>query len=154
MARPSGHTLLTEALRVITRAIDANRGASPWREIVARTSGRRGPTTLAVAVHEGDPDRIVDRCSIRVHEGRLEMLERGRREPAPDWHVSVDELRRIVAEPDRYLAEPEALGLSWLESRLQIAARPKRTSGWRVGRVRRPAKVPRAAPRSRRPRAR
>jgi len=139
MAEPSGHTLFTEALRVITRAIDAHKDSSPWREIVARTSGRQGPTELAVAIYEGDPQRIVDRYTIRAHEGRLEVVEHGGSESAIDWRVSVDQLWRIVAEADRYVEEPASLDLAWLESHLGIRARAKRASGWRVGRARRPS---------------
>jgi len=139
MAEPSGHTLFTEALRVITRAIDAHKDISPWREIVAKTSGRRGPTELAVAIYEADPERIVDRYTIRVHEGRLEAVEHGRSGTAIDWRVSVDDLRRVVAEADRHVEEPENLDLAWLESGLGIRARAKRASGWRLGRVRRPS---------------
>jgi hypothetical protein len=126
VAGPSGHTLLTEALGVIGRAIDRHRDSSPWREIVARTSGRRGPTTFAVAIHEGDPARVVDHYVIRAHEGRFEVVEHGRREPAPDWHVSVERLRRIVAQPDLYVDEPEKLELAWLEERLGIRETPAR----------------------------
>jgi len=139
MAEPSGHTLFTEALGVITRAIDAHKDTSPWREIVAKTSGPRGATKLAVAIYEADPQRIVDRYTIRAHEGRLEVVEHGRSETAIDWRVSVDHLRRVVAEADRHVEEPEHLDLAWLESRLGIRARPKRASGWRLGRTRRPS---------------
>ena len=139
MAEPSGHTLFTEALRVITRAIDAHKDTSPWREIVAKTSGRRGPTELAVAIYAADPERIVDRYTIRAHEGRLEVVEHGGSETAIDWRVSIDHLRRVVAEADRYVEEPENLDLAWLESHLGIRTRTKRAAGWRVGRARRPS---------------
>lgn len=138
MADPSGHTLLTQALRVINQAIDAHRDTSPWREIVAKTSGGRAPAALGVEIYEGDPERIVDRYAIRAHEGRFEMVESGKIEPEIDWRVSVDDLRHIVAKPDRYLEDPSRLPLAWLELRLGIRARPKRAAGWRSGRVRRP----------------
>ena len=138
MTEPIGHTLLTQALRVISRALDAHRDASPWREIVAQTSGRRGPTTFAVAIYEGDRGHIVDRYTVRAHDGRFEVVERGRCEPPFDWQVSVEHLRSIVAEPDRYVDEPDKLDLAWVESRLGIRAAPKRAKGWRLGRVRRP----------------
>jgi uncharacterized protein (TIGR00106 family) len=140
MAEPSGHTLLTGALRVINRAIDMHRKSSPWREVVARTSGPRGPRFFAVEVCEGDPERIVDHYTIRAHGGRLEMVEHGRSERPIDWRVSVEALRSIVVTPDRYLSDPRTLPLDWLELRLGIRARPKRTAGWRIGRARRPSK--------------
>jgi hypothetical protein len=139
MAEPSGHTLLTEALGVINRAIEAHGNASPWREIVAGTSGRDGAKLFAVEVWEGDPERIVDHYTIRAHEGRFEVVEHGGIERAIDWRVSVEALRTIVTKPDRYLSDPGRLPLDWLESRLGIRARPKRAAGWRIGRARRPS---------------
>ena len=139
MAEPSGHTLLTDALRVISQTIDAHRDTSPCQEIVARTSGLHGPTLLAVGIYEGDPERIVDRYAVEAHEGRFQVVEHGRSEPAIDWRVSVEDLRRIVAEPDRYLEDPGRLPLAWLEARLGIRARPKRAVAWRLGRARRPS---------------
>lgn len=138
MAEPSGRTLLTESLGVINRAIDAHRDAAPWREVVARTTGWKGAKVFAVEVWEGDPERIVDRYSIRVHEGRFEMVEPGRSHPSIDWRVSVEALRSITANPDRYLSDPGRLPLDWLESRLGIRKRAKRATGWRIGRARRP----------------
>jgi hypothetical protein len=138
MAEPSGHTLFTQALGVINRAIEAHEDASPWREIVARTSAAEPARTFGVAICEGDPRRVVDRYSIRAHEGRFEVVEHGRLEPAIDWEVSVDHLERIVAHPDRFIDAPEQLGLGWLEDRLAIRRGAKRRSGWRIGRARRP----------------
>jgi hypothetical protein len=137
MAEPSGHTLLSQALRTVNRAIQANRDAPPWREIVARTSA---PTQLSfgVAIYEGDPEHVVDRYSIRAHEGRFEVVEHGRFEPAADWRVSVDHLRSLVARPERFVEAPEKLDLGWLEERLAIRRRKKRPAGWRIGRARRP----------------
>lgn len=137
MLEHSGHTLLTGALRVINQAIDAHRGTSPWREIVEKTSGGRAPARLGVEIYEGEPPRIVDRYAIHAHEGRFEMIEHGLGEPEIHWRVSVDDLRRIIATPDRYLEDPSRLPLAWLETRLGIRAKPKRPV-WRLGRVRRP----------------
>jgi len=138
MPEPSGHTLLTDALAVIRRALEAHREEAPWREIVARTSGRRGPRTFAVAVTEGDPARVIDSYVVRVHEGRFEVVEQGRGAPVIDWNVAVEHLRRIVADPDRYIAGPEQLDLGWLVSRLGPPAR-KSPGGWQVRRSRRPS---------------
>jgi hypothetical protein len=139
MATPSGHTLFTEALRVIGRAIEAHKDASPWREVVARTSGLDRPLVFGVAIYEDEPDRVVDHYSIRVHEGRFEVVERGRLEPEIDWQVSVDHLRNVVAKPARYVADPGRLELDWLVQRIGIGPRARRPSGWRAGRVRRPS---------------
>jgi hypothetical protein len=138
MPEPSGHTLLTDALAVIRRALEAHREEAPWREIVARTSGRRGPRTFAVAVSEGDPARVIDSYVVRVHEGRFEVVEQGRGAPVIDWNVAVEHLRRIVADPDRYIAGPEQLDLGWLVSRLCPPVR-KSAGGWQVRRTRRPS---------------
>jgi hypothetical protein len=139
MAEPTGHTLLTQALGVINRAIVAHRDTSPWREMVAKTSGPREPTLLSVVITEGEPERIVDHYTLRVHEGRLEMVEHGRSEAAVDWRVSVAALRSMVAKPDRYLSDPTRLPLDWLASRLGVGPTPKRAASWRIGRVRRPS---------------
>lgn len=139
MAEPSGHPLFTEGLRVINRAIEAHKDASPWREIIASTSGRRGPRVFSVAIHEGDPEHVVDRYTVRVHEGRFEVVEQGQLDGSADWRVSVDHLRRLVVQSDDYVEAPAKLDLGWLEQRLGIGAQPKRWRGWRIGRVRRPS---------------
>ena len=139
MAEPSGHPLFTEALRVINQAIEAHKDASPWREIVARTSGRRGPKVFSVAIHEGDPEQVVDRYTVRVHEGRFQVVEQGRVETASDWRVSIDHLRRLVVHPDAYVEAPTKLDLGWIEQRLGIGPQMKQPRAWRIGRVRRPS---------------
>jgi len=140
MPEHSGHTLLTEALAVIRRALEAHREEAPWREIVARTSGRRGPRTFAVALTEGEPARVVDSYVVRVHEGRFEVVEHGRGGPAIDWNVAVGHLRSIIADPDRYIAGPDQLDLGWLVSRLSAPARKRPGPGdWQVRRTRRPS---------------
>lgn len=139
MAEPSGHTLLSEALRVINRAIEAHEDASPWRELVACTREPEETPPFGVVIYEGAPDNVVDRYAIRAHAGRFEVTEHGRRVP-DDWHVSVDQLRRIVEEPDRFIEAPEGIGLDWLVERLGLGPERKRPSGWRVGRARRPSR--------------
>ncbi len=139
MAEPSGHPLFTEALRVINQAIEAHRDASPWREIIASTSGRGGKKVFSVVIHEGDPLRVVDRYAVRMHEGRFEVVEQGRLDAAFDWQVSVDHLRHLVGNPGEYIEAPAKLDLGWLEQRLGVGAQPKRPRGWRIGRVRRPS---------------
>jgi hypothetical protein len=122
------------------RAIDLHRNTPRWREVAARTSGPRGPEFFAVEVWEGDPERIVDHFTIRAHEGRFEVVERGGSGSAIDWRVSVEALRSIVAMPDHYLSDPGRLPRDWLELRLGIRARSKRTAGWRIGRAHRSSK--------------
>ena len=141
MGRPSGHTLFTDALRVLGDALEAHQDEPRWRELVARTSGLPAPLTFGVEIYEPDPEHVVDHYLIRAHEGRFEVVEQGHRE-VPDWRVSADELRRIVAERDACIAAPERLDLHWLELRLGLAPRPAHESEWRMGRARRPAPHP------------
>jgi len=138
MAEPRGHPLFTEALRVINHAIEAHKEVSPWREIVASTSARRGARLFSVAIHEGDPEHVVDRYTVRMHEGRFEVVEQGRLDAVADWRVSVDHLRDLVVQSGAYIETPAKLDLGWLEKRLG-RAQPKRSLGWRIGRVRRPS---------------
>lgn len=139
MSEPSGHTLLSEALRVINRAIEAHASTSPWRELVARTREPEETPPFGVVIYEGAPDNVVDRYAIRAHDGRFEVTEHGRLVP-DDWHVSVDQLRRIAEEPDRFIEAPEELGLDWLAERLGLAPARKKPAGWRAGRARRPGR--------------
>ncbi len=126
MAEPRGHTLFTDTLRVINRAVEAHAHASPWREIITRTGDHhREPRTFGVDVYEDDPERPVDHYRIGVHEGRFEVIERGSSGAAVDWRVSVDQLRGIIADPDAHEDAPEKLGLSWLVERLGIGQQPR-----------------------------
>lgn len=120
MAEPSGHLLFTEALSVMNRAIEAHEDEPPCREIIERTSDRRGQRVFSVSVLEGDPERIVDRYAIRVHEGRFAVVGASQSKAAVDWQVAVDDLRRLVARPDAYVEDPSKLGLRWLE--LQVSS--------------------------------
>jgi len=118
VAEPSGHTLLTEVLRVANRAIEAHEDEPPWREIAERTAERESPT-FGVAIFEHDPDVPVDQYAIRVHDGRLEVVSGGH-VPAVDWRVSVDFLRDVASHPDGYVADPRKLELGWLARRLDV----------------------------------
>lgn len=120
MPEPRGHTLLTELLRVANRAIEAHRDEAPWREIIARTSRRESPT-FGVAIFEDEPEVPVERCAVRLHEGRFERV-RDEAERPIDWRVSVPFLRDVAAHPDRYIRDPRELELAWVAERLGLGA--------------------------------
>ena len=105
-------------------------------DVVVLTNGGRLRGT--VEVYEPDPEHIVDRYLVQIHDGRFEIVEQGRIEPV-DWRVSADELRHLVAEGEAYVHAPQRLDLRWLEVRLGIVPRLTRAGTWRVGRVRRPS---------------
>jgi len=137
MGRPRGHSIFTDALRVLGDVLET-RGEDPrWRAVIERTSNLPEPLLFGVEIYEPDPGHVVDRYCVRIHEGRFEVVEQGRCGPV-DWRVSADELRRIVAERDAYVEAPDRLDLRWLELRLGIEPRPAHEGGWRIGRMRRP----------------
>jgi hypothetical protein len=119
MPEPRGHTLFTDTLRVMNRAIAAHEDSPPFREIIARTKALPDAIRLGVEIYEHDPSAPVDHYGIRIHDGRFEVASRTR-EPVTDWRVSLEYLRRVAEDPQTYIDDPRKLDLGWLERRLGI----------------------------------
>jgi hypothetical protein len=116
-----GHTLFTEALRVMSEALTAHKDASPYREMLARAGRILGGQDLWVAIYEKSPGAPVDHYTIRMDGAKFHVVAHGKQEPAADWTVSVDYLRRVAGNPQAYIDVPARLDLGWLERRLGLS---------------------------------
>jgi hypothetical protein len=121
MREHEGHTLLTETLQVMNEVLRLHAEASPYREIRERAARILAGQDLGVAVYEKTPDTPVDHYTIRMDGAKFHVIKHGQREPAVDWSVSVDYLRRVAGNPQAYLDVPARLDLAWLEQRLGLS---------------------------------
>jgi hypothetical protein len=121
MREHEGHTLLTETLQVMNEVLRLHGEASPYREIRERAARILAGQDLGVAVYEKTPDTPVDHYTIRMDGAKFHVIKHGHREPAVDWNVSVDYLRRVAGNPQAYLDVPARLDLAWLEQRLGLS---------------------------------
>jgi hypothetical protein len=118
MPEHSGHTLFTEALRVVNRALGAHEGEAPWRGLLRRAGERLEGVDFGVEVYEGDTPTPVDCYTIRLHDGKFAVSSHGEAPTPVDWKVSVDELRWIAENPEACIEAPERLGMEWLRRRV------------------------------------
>jgi hypothetical protein len=58
---------------------------------------------------------------VRFREGRLELVDHGKREPELTWKVSRSYLDEITRDPETYVENPAKLDWEWLKSRVGIA---------------------------------
>lgn len=118
MSNPSTYQLFMDALDVTNRAIDANRGQGAWGKLFDAVDEHLEGHRAAVGVYDDDPAEPFDYFTIRLLDGRFELVERGRGEHDSEWKVSRDYLQSLVDDPDRYIEHPIRLDLDWLTDRL------------------------------------
>lgn len=118
MKHTETYDLFMDALEVMNRAMDANRGEGAYGRILDAMDDRLEGHASAVAVYDKDPDEPFDYFTIRFIGGRWELKERGRGEHDTEWKVSTDYLRSLVEDPESYVEHPARLDLDWIADRL------------------------------------
>jgi hypothetical protein len=120
MTQLETNALATQAVNVMNRALAQHRDAAPYKQLLAASERLLGGKNLGMAVYADDPKHPYDYYTLHFADGRLELLGRGKQEPDIAWKVSRDYLRRVVDDPERYLAHPEKLDWDWLKDRLGL----------------------------------
>lgn len=123
MTQPKTYDLFMDALDVVNRSIEANRGEGVYGNLLELFDEHLDGHRSAVAIYEDDPGAPFDYFTIRFIDGRFELVERGRGEHDSEWKVSRDYLDSLIEDPEAYIENPEKLDLDWLATRLPDAAR-------------------------------
>lgn len=116
------YDLFLGALDVINEALDNLRDKPLIKDIVKLMDRQAAGRKFGVAVYADDPQTPHDYFTIRDHNGRLELVSRGKDAPDIDWKTSVDYLKDINENPRSYIDNPVKLDIEWLKHRLQDAA--------------------------------
>lgn len=112
--------LFIDALGVLNRALDAHRGKVPYRQILAeaeRLEGRR----LGVLLYLEKPSDPAVFFAVRFRNGLLEPASVEQSVEGPIWKISVDRIKQIIVDEDRYVSDPEGLPWSWLTDQIEAA---------------------------------
>ena len=120
MTEQEERRLFVKALNVMNDAIGAHADETPYKQILQASEEIAGDERLGVAVYAKDPKKPHDYYTVRFHDGRLELLERGKHETRATWKVSRAYLKEVARDPEPYVAHPEKLDLDWIKSRLGI----------------------------------
>lgn len=123
MTQPNTYDLFMDALDVVNRSMEANRGEGVYGNLIELFDDHLEGHRSAVAIYEDDPGAPFDYFTIRHLDGRFELAERGRGEHDSEWKVSREYLESLVEEPETYIEHPEKLDLDWLATRLPDSAR-------------------------------
>jgi hypothetical protein len=113
--------LFTQALNVVNGALAKHQNTTPYKQILAASRKALGERRVGVAVYADDPGQPFDFFTVRFREGRLELVDHGKREPELTWKVSRSYLDEITRDPETYVENPAKLDWEWLKSRVGIA---------------------------------
>jgi hypothetical protein len=78
-----------------------------------------------VAVYDTDPSAPFDYFTLRLREGRFELVSRASQAPQITWRVPSAYLERIVDDPGAFIANPaEVAGIDWEWLKLRLGIDP------------------------------
>lgn len=118
MAHQPIDRLFREALQVVNRSLDVNRGSGVYgRALEAADPFLEGHRTR-VLVYEDDPAAPFAAFALEYRNGRFAVVQRGQKDVDSEWKVSRDYLKALVTHAEEYVAYPARLDLDWLASRV------------------------------------
>lgn len=124
MTRQPIDQLFTDALDVVNRTLEANRGEGLYGTALELIGDFIEGHRTVVSVYKDDPDAPFDAFTLRYRNGRFEKVERGKGEHDSEWKVSREYLESLVNDPDVYIEHPARLDLDWLASRVPEIIEP------------------------------
>lgn len=115
------NALFTQYLNVVNRAIGQHRDHVPYKQLMQVTDKLMKDKNVGVAVYKESADTPHDWFTLTMEDGKLRILEHGRRDPDTTWKIKEDHLRKVVEDPEEYVKHPFKLDLDWLTSRLGLS---------------------------------
>tara|TARA_R110002072_G_scaffold136302_3_gene278660 strand:+ start:962 stop:1342 length:381 start_codon:yes stop_codon:yes gene_type:complete len=116
------YDLFMGALDVINDALNKLRDKPLIKNIINLMDEQAEGRKFGVAVYDTDVDSPHDYFTIRMHNESLQLASHGKDAPDIDWKVSMEFLRDINENPQKYIDDPWKLDIEWLKDRLQSAA--------------------------------
>lgn len=126
----SHHTSLEElflaALGVLNRTLDAHRGSTPYRQILAECAEQLQGRRLGAELYIDNPNQPVVHFAVRFHNGLFEPVSVDEPVEGPVCTISVDQLKETIAEEDQYLSKPGRLPwgclATWIDGGKQLTS--------------------------------
>lgn len=107
-------------LNICNMALTRHKDAFPYKQILEIGEATLGGKNIVVAVLGDAPNLIEAYYTIRFNGGTFDVVAHQKEESEMDWTVKESYLKKVVENPDSYLAHPEKLEWEWLKSRLNI----------------------------------
>jgi len=121
------NALFTEYLNVVNRALNANRGKFPWKQLREATSDLAEGKKFGIAVYTSDKYNPHDWFTVSYDDGQFDLEGTGKKDTDIDWKVSRQYLEKVVESPEKYVESPSKLDFDWIVDRLGLSI-PKKTS--------------------------
>jgi hypothetical protein len=118
MSNAESYDRFMEALDVVNRVLEANRGEGAYGTVLEAIDEHLEGHTATVEVYDDDPHAPFDAFTVRWTDGRFELRERGKGEHDSTWKVSARYLDSLIENPETYVQHPTRLDLDWLTERL------------------------------------
>jgi hypothetical protein len=112
--------LFTDALHVMNRALEENREAMPWSQMIKAANLIADRLKIGVAVYADDPATPHDYYTVCFSDGKFELLEHGKSEVKIAWKVPRAFLEKVTENPEEYVNNPAKLDWDWFKERLGI----------------------------------
>jgi hypothetical protein len=113
-------TQFVESLNVVNAALAENKDKFPYEQILAAAGNFAEDRNLGVAVYKDDPSKPFDYFTVRLRDGKFELVSHGKEDPDIAWRVSQEYLDRVANNAEEYIAHPAKLDLDWLKDRLGV----------------------------------
>lgn len=123
MSRGLTTNMFQSALETLNLAIWKNRQAPYFQHLLDACEAIDRDERLIVSVYFDDPADPHLFFTVRINEGRLELIAVEERPFDVDWNVSEDYLFDLATHPEKFVEQPSKLSLNWLVHRV---SRPER----------------------------
>lgn len=107
-----------DALRTMNAAIEEHQQSLFFHTVLQACESMFEDELMGVAIYRTDPETPYDFYTIRMRNGRFDLVEHGREHDRTDWRVSEDYLRDLANNPNKYIDHPEKLSLNWFAERV------------------------------------
>lgn len=117
------YSLFMETLDVINEALERHGDQTPWKQMLGGADKVFGGRNIGVGVYADDPSEPFDFFTVRLLDGKFELVARGKDAPQIPWRVSRAYLDKVSSNRDEYVANPLKLDWDWLLATLPDGVR-------------------------------
>ncbi|MEJ2383550.1 MAG: hypothetical protein P8Y54_04045 [Xanthomonadales bacterium] len=105
-------------LDTINEALDTHADTPVIGQVLSLMEKAGTGKKFGAAIYKSDPQSPFDYFTVRLANGKFELVARGKDDPDIDWRVSQEFLVSVNEDPQKYVDNPAMLDLDWLKTRL------------------------------------
>lgn len=113
--------LVKQYAHVVNDALGRHRDQTPYKQIFKLVESTVGDIDAGIAVYKDDKDNPHDHFVLGWRDGKLKVLEEGKKGDRTWWAMPRTHFEEVVGNPEPYKDNPMKLDLDWMTKRLGLS---------------------------------